>query len=247
MIPMNISVIIPVYNEEACLPEIMRRVHAAGVFEVLAVDDGSTDGSWSVLQRIAGEMPEVRLQRHASNRGKGAAIRTAVPEVRGDIVIIQDADLEYDPAEYPELVRPIEAGEADAVYGSRILGDNPASYTRYYWGGRFLTWATNALFGSRLTDTHTCYKVFRTSVFRELPLREDRFGFCTEATSLLLIKGVRIVEVPISYHPRSMSEGKKIRWYDGLTALRVAFRIRFGGRSGEVKKIRSQEDKKSSS
>jgi len=229
LIPMKISVIIPVYNEETCLPEIMRRVHAAGPFEVLAVDDGSADGSWAVLQRIAGEMPELRLQRHESNRGKGAAIRTALDDVRGDIVIIQDADLEYDPAEYPALLRPIEAGEADVVYGSRILGDNPASYSRYYWGGRFLTWATNALFGSRLTDTHTCYKVFRTQVLRDLHLREDRFGFCTEATSLLLKRGVRIVEVPISYHPRSMAEGKKIRWHDGLNALGVAFRIRFSG------------------
>ena len=227
---MNISVIIPVYNEEACLPEIMRRVHAAGVFEVVAVDDGSADGSWDVLRRVAAEMPELKLLRHESNRGKGAAIHTAIPEVHGDIVIIQDADLEYDPAEYPALVKPIEAGEADVVYGSRILGHNPASYARYYWGGRFLTWATNALFGSRLTDTHTCYKVLRTAVLRDLPLRENRFGFCTETTAWLLTRGVRIVEVPISYHPRSMTEGKKIRWHDGLRALQVALRIRFGGK-----------------
>ena len=216
----------PVYNEEASLPEILRKVHAAGVAEVLAVDDGSTDGSWRVLQGMQGEIPELKLLRHEANRGKGAAIHTALAKASGDVVVIQDADLEYDPACYPKLLEPIAAGQAEVVYGSRILAANPASYHRYYWGGRFLTWATNVLFGSKLTDQHTCYKMFRTPLLRGLPLREKRFGFCAEVTALLLRRGVRIVEVPVSYRPRSMAEGKKIRWHDGLRSLWIVLRCR---------------------
>ena len=217
----------PVYNEERSLREILRSVHAAGVAEVLAVDDGSTDGSWRVLQEMQAELPELRLQRHDGNRGKGAAIGTALAQATGDVVVIQDADLEYDPCDYPRLLEPIAAGQADVVYGSRILASNPASYRRYYWGGRLLTWAANVVLGSRLTDQHTCYKMFRTSLLRGLPLREKRFGFCAEVTGLLLRRGVRIVEVPVSYRPRSMAEGKKIRWYDGLRSLWITVRCRF--------------------
>ena len=222
---MKLSVIIPVYNEERTLAEILRKVHAAGVHEILAVDDGSTDGSWAALQEASAAMPELKLLRHEANRGKGAAIRTALAVATGDAVIIQDADLEYDPAEYPTLLQPVESGRADVVYGSRILGGNPASYRRYYWGGRFLSFATNLLFGSRITDQHTCYKLFRTDLLRSLPLRENGFGFCAEATALLLKRGARLVEVPVSYRPRSIGEGKKIRWHDGLRALWIVARI----------------------
>jgi len=224
---MKLSVIMPAYNEAATLEEILRRVHRAGPFEIVVVDDASTDASPDVLARLAAEMPELKTLRHAANRGKGAAIRTALGHVSGEAVVIQDADLEYDPSDYAALLAPIESGQADVVYGSRILGRNAASYTRYYWGGRLLSAATNVLFGSRLTDQHTCLKAFRTPLLRSLPLREERFGFCAEATALLLKRGVRIAEVPISYRPRLMGEGKKIRWHDGLRSLWITIKCRF--------------------
>ena len=226
---MKLSVIIPVYNEEATLGEILRRVHEEGVHEIVAVDDGSTDSSWNILEDSSAAIPELKLLRHETNRGKGAAIKTGVAHVTGDVVIIQDADLEYDPAEYRAVVGPIEAGRSDVVYGSRILGGNPASYRRYYWGGRLLSMVTTVLFGQRVTDQHTCYKAFRTQLLRSLPLRESGFGFCAEVTAVLLKKGVRIEEVPISYHPRSVGQGKKIRWHDGIHALRISLKHRFTG------------------
>ena len=216
----------PVYNEERSLREALGRVHDASVHEILAVDDGSADGSWAILEAAAAAMPELKLLRHRENRGKGAAIQTALARVTGDVVLVQDADLEYDPRDYPALLKPIEAGEADVVYGSRILGQNSASYRRYYWGGRVLSMATSVLFGVRITDQHTCYKAFKTPLLRSLPLREAGFGFCAEATALLLRRGVKILEVPVSYRPRSMAQGKKIRWHDGLRALWIALRCR---------------------
>jgi len=225
----KLSVIIPVYNEEATLAEVLRRVHEVGVHEIVAVDDGSTDSSRTVLQDSSSAIPELKVVRHETNRGKGAAIRTALGHVTGDVVVIQDADLEYDPAEYGVLVAPIEAGRADVVYGSRILGENPASYRRYYWGGRLMSLVTSVLFGQRVTDQHTCYKAFRTQLLRSLPLRESRFGFCAEVTAVLLKKRVHIEEVPISYRPRSIEQGKKIRWHDGLRALWISLKHRFAG------------------
>lgn len=226
---MKLSVIIPVYDEEPTLAEILRRVHEVGVHEIIAVDDGSADGSWAALQAASAEIPELKLLRHEKNQGKGAAIKTAIERVSGDAVIIQDADLEYDPEEYEALMEPIESGRAAVVYGSRILAGNPASYRRYYWGGRALSAVTSALFGRRVTDQHTCYKVFRTELLRSLPLRETGFGFCAEVTALLLKKGVHIEEVPISYHPRSIEQGKKIRWRDGLRALWISARHKLAG------------------
>ncbi|NQT19855.1 MAG: glycosyltransferase family 2 protein [Planctomycetes bacterium] len=226
---MKLSVIIPVYNEEATLAEILRRVREVGVHEIIAVDDGSTDGSWAALQDALAADPELKLLRHEANRGKGAAIKTAIGSVTGDAVIIQDADLEYNPEEYQALIEPIEAGRAAVVYGSRILGGNAASYRRYYWGGRVLSAFTSALFGRRVTDQHTCYKVFETKLLQSLPLRETGFGFCAEVTALLLKKGVHVEEVPISYQPRSIGQGKKIRWQDGLRALWIIARHRFAG------------------
>ncbi len=223
---MKLSVIIPVYNEESTAGESLRKVHEAGVHEIIAVDDGSTDSSWNVLEGAAAGMPEVKLLRHEINRGKGAAVRTAVAHVTGDLVLIQDADLEYDPTDYPALVEPIESGRAEVVYGSRILGGNLASYRRYYWGGRVLSLFTSVLFGRRVTDQHTCYKVFRAELLRSLPLREERFGFCAEVTALLLRRGVQIEEVPISYRPRSIKSGKKIRWHDGVSALWITAKHR---------------------
>lgn len=253
---MKLSVIIPVYNEEETVGEILRRVHQAGggaarVHQVIAVDDGSLDASWEILQDAARRMPELQLLRHEANRGKGAAIRTAASHVTGEVAIIQDADLEYDPADYPALIEPIESGRADVVYGSRTLGGNPASYRRYYWGGRCLSLVTRLLFGHRVTDQHTCYKVFRTELLRLLPLEENGFGFCAEVTALLLKNRVRIAEVPISYRPRSVAKGKKIRWRDGLEALWIVIKLRLSRRgriqeeAGTFKKWRGA--KKSSS
>jgi glycosyltransferase involved in cell wall biosynthesis len=174
---------------------------------------------------VAGIVPPVTLLRHAANRGKGAAIRTALPRVGGDAVIVQDADLEYDPVDLARIAGRLGAGDR-VVYGSRIMGRNPHSYRRYYWGGRLLTAAFNLLYGTRLTDVTTCYKGFARQAIDAVPLRSRRFEFCIEVTALMTRRGETIVEIPIAYHPRSMDEGKKIRWHDGVRALWVMLRLR---------------------
>ena len=225
---MKLSIIVPVYNEVRTVAEVLRRVRGAGVrdgeLEILVVDDGSTDGTGDVLR--AESSPGTRVLRHRANRGKGAAIRTALGAATGDAVIIQDADLEYDPSDYSKLVDPIRRGEAPAVYGSRILGGNSYSYLRYYYGGRLLTLLFNLLYGTRLTDLSTCYKAFRRDVIASVPLRCEGFEFCPEVTARLVRRGVKIVEVPIAYRPRTIDEGKKIRWRDGLRAIQVMLAIR---------------------
>lgn len=224
---MKLSVIVPVLNEEMCISQILDMVLAVPVEkEVIVVDDGSTDGTWAVLQRYA---PSCKLLRHDVNRGKGAAIRTALPHVTGEMVITQDADLEYDPADYPRLIRPIVEGRADVVYGSRLLGSGKSATAgfSFYLGGLFLTWLTNRLYGLHITDEPTGYKVFRTTIIRGLNLKSQGFEFCPEVTSLLALGGVEIFEVPIGYHPRSVAEGKKIRWRDGFVAIRTLLHYRF--------------------
>lgn len=223
---MKLSVIVPVLNEEACIGSILDRVLAVPVEkEVIVVDDGSTDGTWEALRHYA---HSCKLLRHAENRGKGAAIRTALPHVTGGIVITQDADLEYDPADYPRLIQPVIDGRADVVYGSRLLnGKSATAGLSFYLGGRFLTWLANLLYGLHITDEPTGYKVFRTKIIRGLNLRSMGFEFCPEVTSLLALNGVAIFEVPISYHPRSVAEGKKIRWRDGVIAIWTLLRYRF--------------------
>lgn len=209
----------------------MHRVHEARVHQIIAVDDGSADASGAILREVGSAFSELKVLCHDANRGKGAAIHTALAHVTGEAVIIQDADLEYDPAEYPALVGPIERGRADVVYGSRILGRNAASYRRYYWGGKIASLVAGVVFGRRVTDQHTCYKVFKTELLRSLPLRETGFGFCAEVTAMLLKNRVQIEEVPISYCPRSIEQGKKIRWHDGLRALWITLKHRFTRRS----------------
>lgn len=226
---MNLSIIIPAYNEEATLAEIIQRVRATGrASEIIVVDDGSTDRTPQILAELAeAGQPPLRLLRHQTNRGKGAAMRTGLVAVTGEVVLVQDADLEYDPADYPALLAPFADPAVAVVYGSRNLRRNPRSSFTFYWGGRLLSWIANGLTGARLTDEATGYKVFKTGLLRDLDLETDGFEFCPEVTTKLLRRGVPIHEVPISYHPRSWNEGKKIKWYDGLIAIWTMIKYRF--------------------
>ncbi|MDQ7029943.1 MAG: glycosyltransferase family 2 protein [Ardenticatenia bacterium] len=228
---MKLSIIIPVYNEEATLRELLHRVRSVrldGVEkEVLVVDDGSTDNSRRILQEEA-KRGDIRAFYHPVNRGKGAAIRTALDHVTGDIVLIQDADLEYDPRDYPVLIQPIIEGRADVVYGSRFLGGPRKAMLFWHMvGNKVLTFVTNVLYDTILSDMETCYKAFRTEVIKPLNLRSRRFEFEPEVTAKVLKRGIRIYEVPISYTGREYHEGKKITWKDGITALWTLIKYRF--------------------
>jgi glycosyltransferase involved in cell wall biosynthesis len=228
----SLSVIIPAYNEAGTLEEIIRRVRATGlVQQLVVVDDGSSDDSPAILARAAGGVPPLHILRHARNQGKGAAIQTGLAAVMGDVVLVQDADLEYDPADYPALLAPFGKSGVEVVYGSRNLRRNPQSSFCFYWGGRLLSWVTNRLYGSRITDEATGYKVIRTALLRDMNLEKEGFEFCAEVTGKLLRRGVRIHEVPISYRPRSRREGKKIKWTDGFIAIQTLLRYRFSSHS----------------
>jgi glycosyltransferase involved in cell wall biosynthesis len=232
---MKLSVIIPTYNERATIEEILRRVRAVPLeMEILIVDDGSTDGTLEHLAGLGG--PDLRLFRHDRNRGKGAAFRTALPHTTGDVVVIQDADLEYDPREFPRLIEPIARGEADAVYGSRFLGrGRRASRLGHYAVNRFLTLLSNLFTGLRLSDMETCYKAFRGDLVRGLPLVSDGFEIEPELTWRAARAGARFRELPISYAGRGYGEGKKIDWRDGVRTLATILRL------GRVR--RSREDR----
>ncbi len=225
----QLSVVIPVYNEAATIAELVRRVQATGlVGEVIVVDDGSTDGTVDRVRALEQEQANVRAFFHERNRGKGAALRTGFAAVTGDVVIIQDADLEYDPAEYPKLLGPILAGEADVVFGSRFLGGpHRVLLFWHYVGNRLLTLLSNALNNLNLSDMETCYKAFRADVLKDMEIKSDRFDFEPEITAKVARRRLRIYEVPISYHGRSYDEGKKITWRDGLHALWAIVRFRF--------------------
>ena len=236
----KLSVIIPVFNERQTVLAILERVAAVDLkllgleTELIVVDDGSRDGTREVLREAAAITP-FRLHEAPVNRGKGAAIRAGLELVTGDLVIIQDADLELDPGEYPKLVRPILAGETRIVYGTRFAGRVAGVPLLSLWANRFLTFLTNVLYGSRLTDMETCYKVFRREVIREIRLECQRFEFEPEVTAKVLRLGHAITEVPISFSPRSRAEGKKMRWRDGVQAIRSLLRYRFASRASLVK------------
>jgi glycosyltransferase involved in cell wall biosynthesis len=217
----RLSVVVPCYNERGTVAELLRRVRAVPIpKEILVVDDCSTDGSYEIVQEIARNTPEVRHFRQDRNRGKGAALRRGIAEARGEIVIIQDADLEYEPSEYPRLIQPILDGHADVVYGSRFEG-----YPRrvmMYWhtaGNNLLTWLSNITTNLNLTDMETGYKVFRRDVIQSIRIDSESFGFEPEITAKIAQRGYRIYEVPISYHGREYWEGKKINWKDGFVAI----------------------------
>jgi len=226
---MKLSVVIPVYNEAGTIREIIQRVLAApSEKEVIVVDDGSTDGTRVILRREAPNGVVVLFQ--DSNRGKGAALRAGFQKVTGDIVLVQDADLEYDPAEYPRLLKPIVDGRADVVYGSRFSGEtHRVLFFWHYVGNRFLTMLSNMLTNLNLSDMETCYKVFRADILKRLVLRSNRFGFEPEFTAKVARLGCRIYEVPVSYHGRGYESGKKITWKDGLSAIGSIIRYRFFG------------------
>ena len=225
---MDLSVIIPAYNEEKTIGIILKSIFAQSFdfsFEVIVVDDGSTDGT---LIAVKDTGLAVRYYRQEPNQGKGAAIRRGLKEVKGTYTIIQDADCEYDPGDYRALMQPLLSGKATVVYGSRIRkSGNPYSYARYYWGGRLLSLVTNILYGSRITDEPTCYKVMKTDLLLSLGLVCRGFEFCPEATAKILKKNIPIFEVPIAYVPRTKEEGKKICWKDGVMALWTLFKLRF--------------------
>ena len=216
-----LSVIVPAYNEAGTLEEVVRRLRGVPLrLEVIAVDDASTDGTGAVLDRLERERLVDHVIRHPVNRGKGAALRAGIAAATGAAVVVQDADLEYDPAELPLLLEPLRLGRADAVFGSRFQGGpRRVLYFWHYVGNRFLTLLSNMFTNLNLTDMETCYKLVRADLMKRVPLTSNRFGFEVEITARLSQVGARIWEIPISYSGRTYAEGKKITWRDGLAAL----------------------------
>ncbi|MFQ3549211.1 MAG: glycosyltransferase family 2 protein [Armatimonadota bacterium] len=221
---MKLSIIIPVYNEINTLPEVLEKLRALDMdMEIIAADDFSTDGSREYLR----EQSDVILVENPTNLGKGSAIRKALEQVSGDIIIIQDADLEYDPIDFPKLIQPIIDNEADMVYGTRFTGKRPHMKLANYLANKLFAFIASTLYRNKITDEATCYKAFRTDIIRDVTLTCKRFEFCPEITAKTLKRGARFKEVPISYYPRTAKEGKKIGWLDGLECLWALIKYRF--------------------
>jgi glycosyltransferase involved in cell wall biosynthesis len=227
----RVSFLVPAYNEAATIVELLDRVSLLELEkQIVVVDDGSTDGTGDLADQWRGGRGDVLVIRQ-SNRGKGAAIRAAIPHIDGDIAVIQDADLEYDPADVPALIEPIERGAADVVFGSRLSGGRPQR-AYLFWhlvGNRFLTLLTNVLYNTTLSDMETGYKAFRSDVLRSLELRQDDFGIEPEITAKVCKRKLRLYELPIAYYGRTYAEGKKITWRDGFKAIRVLLSVRVSG------------------
>ena len=224
----TLSVLVPVFNEEATLRQVLDRIRAVELplaLEIVVVNDASSDGTSRVLAEL--DDPRIKVFTHPQNQGKGAALRTGLAEVTGDIVLVQDADLEYDPNDWPSLLAPIMEGKTSVVYGSRFSGDND-NMSRLHWiGNKFLTVTTTVLYATKLTDMETCYKCFDRRVLEPIHVVSNRFDFEPEITAKVLRQGYRIYEVPISYAGREFDEGKKITWRDGFAALKALIKFRF--------------------
>jgi glycosyltransferase involved in cell wall biosynthesis len=229
---MRVSFLIPAYNEAGTIGQVLDRIEALPLdVQVIVVDDGSSDDTVRVVEGRFGDRNGCILVRQPVNRGKGAAIRAGIPHIDGEIAVIQDADMEYDPGEVPVLIAPIEQGLADVVYGSRLVGGRPQR-AYLFWhlvGNRFLSLLTGMLFNTTLSDMETGYKAFRSEVLRDLDLREERFGIEPEITGKICLRKLRIYELPISYYGRSYAEGKKITWRDGMRAIWVLVSVRVRG------------------
>ena len=227
---MKLSIVVPVYNEKGTLEEIIRRIQATLYDkEIIAVDDMSEDGSRDILDRLTQQHDNLKVYYHDKNQGKGAALRTGFAQVTGDVVIIQDADLEYDPVDYPALLDPIEKGLADVVYGSRLIGAQPhrVLYFWHYMGNRCVTFLSNMFTNLNLTDMEVGFKVFKAEVLKDIRIKCNRFGVEPELTAKVARKKCVVYEVPISYHGRDYAHGKKITWRDGLAAIFHILRFRF--------------------